>query len=226
MKIASVTETISEYVRAEILIGALRPGQKLNENELSSRLDVSRAPLREAFRILEGEGLVNCKTRKGTYVNELTVSDLEKVYQARDMVEGYAIKLLQAKNITELPEVRLALKKELELPIPSLDDAPGILAYHAALVAFHTNLVRAAGNRFLDNLYNIISSSLTRYQCIYLNLSGLMENSPREHKLILEKIKLNDFETAEIVLREHIDNSFKYLRDNIFASLPNDESLR
>jgi DNA-binding GntR family transcriptional regulator len=109
MEIKSVPKTVVEYLRDRILVGQLAPRQKLSENDLASKLDISRPPLREAFRILEYERLIFTIPRKGTYVSNISIEDLQDVYQAREMIECYAIDLLKAKNIKDLPQMELAV---------------------------------------------------------------------------------------------------------------------
>lgn len=80
MEVKSLTENVVEYLRNQIILGDLAPGRKLKENDLASRLDISRGPLREAFRMLENEHLVVSVPRRGTYVSEVSVGDLEELY--------------------------------------------------------------------------------------------------------------------------------------------------
>ena len=78
MEILSVTESALQFLRRRIIIGELKPGQKLNECSLSEELGISRPPLRETFRILEKDQLVVAIPRKGTYVTELSIRDFEE----------------------------------------------------------------------------------------------------------------------------------------------------
>jgi DNA-binding GntR family transcriptional regulator len=116
--ITSVTETIVRHLRVHIIDQQLPPGHKLNEVELSSSLGVSRPPLREAFRILENEHLVVSFPRKGSYVTEMSINDCQEIFEAREMLECYAIELLQAKGIREIPQAAktLALTRRLRMP--------------------------------------------------------------------------------------------------------------
>jgi len=99
MEIKSVTESILDNLRREILSFKLKGGDRLNEGEISSRLDISRPPLREAFQILEQEHLIMSIPRKGRYVAELSVDNYEKIHHARVMLECYVIEILKAQKI-------------------------------------------------------------------------------------------------------------------------------
>lgn len=72
MKILGVTESAARSLRQEIIMGEISPGAKLNEIKLSNRYGISPPPLREAFRKLEYENLVENVPRKGTYVTEIS----------------------------------------------------------------------------------------------------------------------------------------------------------
>ncbi|OQX53185.1 MAG: hypothetical protein B5M53_07295 [Candidatus Cloacimonas sp. 4484_209] len=172
MKIKSITESVVEYLRLKIITGELVAGQKLNETELASRLNISRPPLREAFRILENEHLVVSVPRKGTYVTDISIEDLEEVYQAREMLECYAIDLLKDKNIRDLPTVTASVESASDLAIPSQDNREEVFSYLKSFVGFHIKLVESAGNSWVTHFYNSISSHLARYQFIYLYIPG------------------------------------------------------
>ena len=100
MEVQNLTKRVLEYLRNRIITGELVPGQKLNENEIASRLEISRHSIREAFRVLESEQLVFSIPNKGAFVTELSDDDLLEVYQTREMIECYAVDLLKReKNI-------------------------------------------------------------------------------------------------------------------------------
>ena len=181
------------------------PGQKLNELTLSSLLGISRPPLREAFRVLENEHLIHSIPRKGTYVSSLSVEDLREVFQARVMIECYAIDLLHAKKVRHLPEMESALKSTSELSIPPYDKKEEVLQYLETVVAYHGKLIESTGNHWVQRFYNSIHSSLARYEFIYTYLSGQPYKHRKEHLEILTLIKRGDYEKAKECLRSHIN---------------------
>jgi DNA-binding GntR family transcriptional regulator len=99
MKVKVLRDSITEYIRAQIIAGRLAPGQRLNEAGLSETLNVSRSPLREALLILERENLVVNIPRKGTYVTPMSEENMEMIYQVMEMVELYAIQNLKVKKL-------------------------------------------------------------------------------------------------------------------------------
>jgi len=215
MEIKSVTDSVTEYLREQIITGELKPGQRLNETEMAVRINVSRPPLREAFRILGNEQLVVNIPRKATYVRNLSEKDLQEIYQAREMLECYAIDLLKAKKIRELPNVTASLGRASQLSLPPRDNRKGVLAHLKAFVDFHIRLIEASDNPWVIHFYQSISSHLARYQFIYLYIPGSERRSIEEHQEILSLIKGGSYNSAKKFMREHINYTFKFLRAKI-----------
>lgn len=207
-----MTKSLVEYLRNQIITGELAAGQKLNENHLSSRLDISRPPLREAFRILEHEHLVVSIPRKGTYVSNISIEDLQEVYQAREMIECYTIDLLKAKNIRDLPNVESALAKASDLSLPSTLDSEQLFIYYETMTDFHVKLVGSAGNFRMIYFYQAISSNLARYQYMHFSIPGTGRRSLEDHQQVLDFVKIGACDQAKECLRDHINYSFEFQR--------------
>lgn len=204
LNITGVTESVIQYLRIHIIDGALKPGQKLNELDLSSRLEISRPPLREAFRVLENEHLILSLPRKGCYVTEVSVEDCREVFQAREMIECYAVELLKQKGIRGLPQLASVLEVTADLPMPANADPYKKYHYLKTIANFHINLVQAAGNSRLSRWYNSLFPSLARYQSMYIYIPGLMNVSQEIHEAILNSIQNGKYEQAKERLSTHI----------------------
>src|ERR1700735_4840987 len=106
----SLGEDVAERLREAILHGELSPGQRLREEELSARLEVSRGPVRDAFILLEREGLVRSSRNRGVSVVELTRNDLQEIYTLRSALEPMAITLaIQRGDAEDLAEMDASL---------------------------------------------------------------------------------------------------------------------
>lgn len=213
MEIMGVTERLVQYLRDRIIIGELRAGQKLNEAHLSLSLGVSRPPLREAYRILEHEHLVFNIPRKGTYVTEISIEDLQEVYHARKMIECCSIDLCKAKNVRDLPQVALALDAGFKLSVPSTDDTEQYLIYIKTFADFHTKLVESCGNSWLIHFYQAIATNLARYQFRYFHIPGTHETSLKDHREVLNFIEAGEHDRAKEHLSSHIDYTFELLKN-------------
>jgi DNA-binding GntR family transcriptional regulator len=204
MEIISVTQSILYNLREQIISGELKPGERMNEFYLSTKLGISRPPLREAFRILENDSLVRNIPRKGTFVTELSVHNFEELSQVREMIECYAVDLLAAAGKLELPEVA----KSLKITSNSLDEirfnSTEVLGPLTIASEFHILLVAAAGNSRLAQLYASLKYNLARYQYIYFNIEGSVKHSLDDHKNIYQLLTDGQFETAKRELKKHI----------------------
>ncbi len=218
MEIKTVTNIATEYLRKQIVTGELAAGQRLNEADLASRLNISRPPIREAFRILENEHLVVNIPRKWTNVSEISIEDLQDIYQARVMLECYAIDILKAKNIRELPNVIASVESASNLSIPSQDNREKVFTYLKAFVDFHIKLIESTGNNWVVHFYDSISSHLARYQFVYLYIPGSGRRSIEEHQHIISLIKRGSYGKAKKFVREHINYTFEFLRNKMLQT--------
>jgi DNA-binding GntR family transcriptional regulator len=211
MKTLTVTQSITQYLRTQIISGELKPGQKLIENNLASLLEASTAPIREAFLILEKEQLVEKIPRKGCFVTEVSREDCRQIFQVRLAIELCAIGILQEANIRNLPDVASALKASLSMLQTRLVDQKGPLRKHNPFPEFHIKLIESTRNRWLVNLYNTIYPTLARYQFIAY-LANVPGKAQEEHKQILDLIERGKYGKAKECLRVHTSRIEKRLR--------------
>ena len=221
MKIDGVIESIVKLLRARIITGELPSGQKLNEVELASELDVSRPSLREALRILEQKHLTVNVPRKGSYVAELSFDDFTALYLAREMMECYAIDLLEVSDKKELPDVEAAITPISNLTLPPENDPQQRLEYLQSLIDFHYRLVEACGNKHILHFYSTIASNIARYQFIYFYKLNLTDDSHEDHRKILDYIRLGEYSEAKAILRNHISRF-----SDLMCSLMTQETMK
>jgi DNA-binding GntR family transcriptional regulator len=218
MEIKSVTAEVVEYLRNKIIIGELAPGQKLDENPLSSDLGVSRPPLREAFRILERENIVLNIPRKGTYVTEISKKDLQNLYYAREMIDCYAIDLFEVQNVRHVSRAASALELARGLTVPPLDNPREYLAYYEMVSDFHFKLIEATGNPWLISFKYAIYSNQARYRLINIrksHASGSLETSLKEHQQILDALGIGDYGQAKKIMKYHVKRGLLAIENSI-----------
>lgn len=204
-----VKEGIYDHLRLQIIVGNLHGGQKLNEMELASRFNSSRAPIRETFRMLESENLVTSIPRKGCHVSRLSLQNCKEICEAREMIECFAIDLLERKGITELPEVASTIKVADKLSLPSSDDARERYQYLKASLDFHTKLVQSAGSSCLFQFYRSIFTNLARYRSTYHPTIPRASRSRKEHEHIIKLIGRQHYSQAKDSLRSHLNWAFE-----------------
>lgn len=219
MEIRGVRESVVQYLRDQIVKGELDAGQRLNENHLSSQIGVSRPPLREAFRILEHERLVESIPRKGARVTDLTLEDFQHVCQAREMIECQAIDLLEEQQIRNVPDMEQALDEASAMSVPLDHDPEKQLLYFKAFSRFHVKLVDSAGNYWLSHFYHAIASNLARYQFMYFSIKGAARRSTHHHKQVIEHIKEGAYGEARANLKAHLRGTAELLETRILENI-------
>jgi DNA-binding GntR family transcriptional regulator len=210
LEFVNITSTVLAYLRAKIISGEMPPGTKINENDLSRKLQISRGPIREAFRVLEHEHLVVNVPRKSTYVSKISLKDLEDIYQVRRVIELSAIDLFEAKKVRQLPEALSSLDPTTLRGTPSPSDATQILIYREKITDFHVKMVEATENRWLVEYYRTLYFSLARYQYPQFQLPGTGKRSIKDHTTILDYIESGDYRKAKEFLLDHIQYSFDF----------------
>ncbi len=91
MNYTTISEIAFNEIRQAILSGKFRPGERINQKQLTEELGISIIPLREAFKQLQAEGFISIIPHRGAYVNELSLQEIEDVYLIRVELEGLAL---------------------------------------------------------------------------------------------------------------------------------------
>jgi DNA-binding GntR family transcriptional regulator len=197
---ASLVELVMERLREEILGGALAPGDRLIEEQLTARFGISRAPLREALRLLGQQGLVEHLPRRGVRVAELSARDVDELFALRDVLERHAV--------SSMPPGPPALS-DLAAALEDMDraaaagDAPGANEAHRR---FHLALVALAGQRQLLLVYEPIILKLQLYMAANLRREAearAPEEGVARHRRLYEAVASGDPETALEALANH-----------------------
>ena len=160
----SLVDLAVARLRADILSGGTEPGERLIEEQLTRRFGISRAPLREALRLLGQQGLVDHFPRRGARVATLSDADLQQLYGIRDVLERYAVE--QALPIED-PRRLVALAAELDAmrAADRLDDRFAMAEAHRR---FHIAMVALADNRQLAWVHESVLVKTQLYMAINL----------------------------------------------------------
>lgn len=170
------------------------------ESHLAERLDISRQPIREAFHILELEGLVTLVPRKGAWVSEIPLGEVKEIYETRAMMESFSARLvipnMDEGTISQLESVLTAIKQKIR--------EKNLAAVLRLNFEFHQKLIKMTRNPRLIQFYESIVLLMKRYQSIGLAPPLSWKTSWEEHNEILAAIKSRDIEAAERLCREHV----------------------
>jgi DNA-binding GntR family transcriptional regulator len=198
----SVADRIERELETLILTGEYSPGSRINENALAVRFDVSRAPVREACRLLQRAGLVHIVPNQGSFVRDHSLLEIVDLFDVRSCLGRLAGELATA-AIT-----RAGLKDMSDL-IAAMDEASAASdaeRYIGLNIAFHSTLYAATGNTRLASLDSQMGKEMRIYRRHGLEFGGGLAVSNVEHRAILAAMERGDRETAGMELEKHIRN--------------------
>ena len=194
----NLSDELSSSVRDLVLDGALPAGTRVNEVHLAERLGVSRTPLREALNLLVGEGFLNNVPRRGFFVAELSLGEVEDLYQIRALLDPEALRL------TGLPSAqRLQRLGKLNDEIADAADA-GSTRVIARDDRWHRLLLEGCPNSLLSELIDRQIVRTRRYEHAYLREGHNVAVAVEEHRLILSALARSDLDSACEALRNNM----------------------
>jgi DNA-binding GntR family transcriptional regulator len=195
-----LVRTIVENVEERILNGELRPGERLTELAMCELLEVSRSPLREAFRILENNGFLMNKARKGMFVSTLSRKEAIDIYTIRASLESLATFLAVRTRGRELADDLRTVHEKMKRAVAAGD----LDAYSSHNSAFHEVIVSACGNELLIEMLRRFNIQTARYRARIRSVKGRPEESVRKHEELIDSIESGDAALAEKISRESI----------------------
>lgn len=204
-------EVVSEALRESIVSGTLKPGERLMEIQLAEELGVSRTPVREAIRRLELEGFLVMVPRRGTYVSDLTIKDINEVFEIRTALDVLAAGLA-AERITE---EELEQMERLLVQIGEHIDRREADQIVQADGEFHDILYRASRNDRLVGIINNLREQFTRFRTISMAYPGRIKNTLEEHRRLVEAIAQRNPDMAQQAAREHMENAEQTLLNDL-----------
>ncbi len=197
----SLVDVAGRRIRDAILSGGLKPGEKIIEENLCADLGISRAPVREALRLLAQQGLVEHQPRRGTRVADWSPQDIIQLFGLRQVLERYAIEsaLPLSDPAVQLGPVRAAVEE--------MKKATDDLGKDDAHRRFHAAVVGLAGNRQLDITLAPILLKLQLPMAVNLRSETADHHGPddgvKRHLAILEALETNDPVAAVSAMRDH-----------------------
>lgn len=214
----SLTSLVQQELERRILAGDILPGDKLNESDVAAELDVSRGPVREAFRALEQAGLVVTEKNRGVFVRQVSLQEADEIYEVRagldELIGRLAAERASGREIEEL--------RELIAEMRVAGKAKDVDAYYPLNVRFHDRLAQIAGNGTLLAAYRRLINELHLFRRRTLERgTDSFHTSTRQHAEIVEAVASRDGVRAGELLFEHAVKS----RSRLHAALERDQSL-
>lgn len=199
----TLATNVMDILITAIVKGDMPPGTKISEPELARTYGISRGPLREAIRRLEGLRLVELKPNVGARVVKLSVKELIEIYRVREALEGMASRLAaEHMSQEEIDDLRNLLDRHEE----SIEQLDGLSYFQKeGDLDFHFRIVKGSKNEKMlellgGDLYHLVR--MYRYQFSVSN--SRPKRALKEHRQIVDAIEARDPELAEILMRRHI----------------------
>ena len=197
---------VIEYVMKGIADGQYSPGSRIRPKEIAAELNMSLSPVRDAIEQLDKDGWIERFPQSGTYIKEITIEDIEEIYELRQTLEAEAVRLA-AERITaqQLAELK-AIAKVLTLCARQND----VKGYEEADTQFHKKIIESAHNKSLTDVFE---SVLRKTRCFFIALKATthgqqsiaeLENTPVSHKNIFEALDAGQTELTEQLIRNHV----------------------
>lgn len=194
----SRADQVSGRIRDAIQSGRYQPGERLREAEVADWLDVSRTPVREAFRRLETEGLLSFVSWRGVVVADLDRQQISELYAMREVLEGAAARFA-ARHVAD---------GEIEFLDMLLDRADAAAGDPESLAEInrqlHGTIHAAAHNRYLTGTLEQLRNALALLRGTTFAIAGRAETAAREHRAIVDAIRRRAPDEAEDAARAHI----------------------
>ncbi|MBP5659914.1 MAG: GntR family transcriptional regulator [Lachnospiraceae bacterium] len=206
----SLRGRVFNKIREDILSGKYKENDELKEIAIGEELGVSRTPVREAFRQLELEGLIQIVPNKGAYVTGITIEDVKDIYMIRSKLEGlcaaWACEHITDEQLEEMEENIYLAKFHAER---------GHFEQMAELDSrFHEILYESCNSKMLEHLLKDFHQYVQRVRKKTLSTTERGIASNHEHQMIMEAIKAKNPEEAERLATVHINNAYKNMVKN------------
>lgn len=193
-------QQVADRLRAMIQSRELQAGEWIDEARLTESLGISRTPLREALKVLVAEGLLRLEPRRGCFVNELSMRDMDEIFPLMAMLEGRCA-YEAATKVTDDDLHRLEPLHERLQQHAALGD---IDQYYASNALIHEAVQDLADNRWLSDLIDNLRKLLSLSRHKSLAYPGRIGESCAEHLAIFAALKARDPEGAEALTRKHL----------------------
>jgi DNA-binding GntR family transcriptional regulator len=200
----TASEAVADRLRYEIQRGILMPGTRLRQGEIATRLGVSTTPVREAFQLLQAEGLVRTDPHRGAVVFRPTAADVREAYEIREVLECMAIE-------KAMPNITPDMIRELEIIVKAMDTVEDEREWLELNNQFHQRQYEASGRAKLCSILANIRDASSGYMHMVIFQARDSGRSAIEHRQILDAIKARDVKAAQKAIVHHLHQTVEYV---------------
>ncbi len=199
----SLTDEIADIIRDRILKGEYEIGEKIRENQIAEELRVSRTPIREAFKQLENEGLLDYIPNRGCFAKGFTMRDVDDIYAVREALEKLAVE----RSVVRITDEEIAaLEEQCDLMefYANKKDAKKVLELNSV---FHDLIYASTRSRFMAQVLRSYKEYLDKTRKASLYEPGWLLDILQEHRAIVSAIRRRDLDAATAAVSEHLKQS-------------------
>jgi len=209
-------EAVLREIRVRLLDGRINPGDAIRPDVFGAELGVSAVPVREALRILEGEGQVSYRPHRGYLVTKLDIEDLKEIHRVRELLEEEAVRCA-------MPKLTKAHDKRMREALVDIEEAKGeVVKVKAANRDFHFTLMEASEMPHLLRVISWLWDASEPYCSLFFVLPENQAMVDDEHEKILEAVEARDVETTIAELNTHRRHALAVLEKGL--ATPADEA--
>lgn len=208
------SDLVFDALRESILTQVFQPGERLNPDDLATRLDVSLTPIKEALARLTAEGLIVVKPRSGTFVAELSADEVGETFEIRGALEALAAERLVSRVTDEHLGRFRDLVATMERPVSTERERS---AHGRANSEFHDLFVELAGSVKLRQIYRSLHAHITIARVHYSRegWAQRIAHEKREHRAILAALEARDVARLVKAVRHHIQRAAQSLVNDL-----------
>ena len=207
----SLAEDAADRVREQILSGGFAQGEHLVEAKIAEQLGISRGPVREAFKLLRAEGLLQEEPRRGTFVVRMSPHDVREIYGLRAAIEGRAARMVAAAGD---PAAIAGLRAAVDAIQTAVGGGDVATVFQADL-AFHEALVGAAPNSRLQEVFERYVPTLRALLRLDEHVYRSLDDIALEHRPLVEAIEAGDADGAAALAEAHCDHAGELIADYV-----------
>jgi DNA-binding GntR family transcriptional regulator len=213
--VASAGMTLAEGLRQKlegaIAAGHLAPGSRLDEQEIAQRFGVSRTPVREAFRLMAANNLVELRGRQGATVRTIKAQALIEMFQVMAELEGLCARLA-ARRVSQAWGDEIS---KIHQRLVAASKSGDIDEFYDINQEFHEAIYEASRNAFLADQTRRLRNQVAAYRRRVTHMPNRIADTIREHEAIMQAILAHDPERAHSAMRDHVN----LLGDNLLDFL-------
>ncbi len=204
MEKKSMSQDLVTLIKQQILNGELNPGDRIVETKVAKELGISQTPVREAVRMLSGEGIINIVPNRGPIVKEIEERDIFEIYSLRASLEGLAMRLTTLHASKEQIQLLVDLYAEMESKLHN----PEVDSLLKESLYLHHSIIQFSRHSRLMQIYDSISFQIELVNRI-IGMKSTKQKEFDEHKELIDALRKGNPDESERVMKRHIHRSFK-----------------